>query len=128
MVTYDNPLDNVTDLAHHFFSRCLKAEVVPYVVTKKTVFKWQEGFWVRMKEVFDENYRQDYLDAGLLDGCGEGPLPAVSRVVSTRLLSPVLVVPDVQGESCSISSLTRQPCRCARAAFPLSASAAARGA
>jgi hypothetical protein len=25
VVTYHNPLDNVTDLAHHFFSRCLKA-------------------------------------------------------------------------------------------------------
>ena len=75
-------LAQVPDLAHHFFSRCLKAEVVPYVVTKKTVFKWQEGFWVRMKEVFDENYRQDYLDAGLLDGCGEGLLLAVSRVGS----------------------------------------------
>lgn len=44
-VTYHNPLDNVTDLGHHFFSRCLEAKVVPYVVTKKTVFKWQEGFW-----------------------------------------------------------------------------------
>ena len=98
VVTYDNPLDNVTDLAHHFFSRCLKAEVVPYVVTKKTVFKWQEGFWVRMKEVFDEHYRQDYLDAGLLDGCGEGPLLAVARV-STRLLSPVLAVRTCRGRA-----------------------------
>ena len=118
-MTYDNPLDNVTDLAHHFFSRCLKAEVVPYVVTKKTVFKWQEGFWVRMKEVFDENYRQDYLDAGLLDGCGEGLLLAVSRVGSRAGSSYWCWWCGVQGESCSISSLTRQPCRCARAAFPL---------
>ena len=69
VVTYDNPLDNVTDLAHHFFKRCLEAEVVPYVVTKKTVFKWQEGFWVKMKDCFDEHYKQQYLDAGLLDGC-----------------------------------------------------------
>jgi hypothetical protein len=38
-----NPLDNVPDLAHHFFQRCLEAKVFPYVVTKKTVFKWQEG-------------------------------------------------------------------------------------
>ena len=45
VVTYHNPLDNVHDLAHHFFSRCLAAKIVPYVVTKKTVFKWQEGFW-----------------------------------------------------------------------------------
>lgn len=42
VVTYDNPLDNVPDLAHHFFGRCLEADIVPYVVTKKTVFKWQE--------------------------------------------------------------------------------------
>lgn len=26
-------------------SRCLEAEVTPYVVTKKTVFKWQDAFW-----------------------------------------------------------------------------------
>ena len=64
VVTYDNPLDNVTDLAHHFFKRCLEAEVVPYVVTKKTVFKWQEGFWVKMKDCFDEHYKQQY------DACG----------------------------------------------------------
>jgi len=70
VVVYDNPLDNVKELAHHFFKRCLDAEVVPYVVTKKTVFKWQEGFWVEMKTVFDEHYKQSYLDAGLLDGCG----------------------------------------------------------
>ena len=57
VVTYHNPLDNVSDLAHHFFTRCLAAEVTPYVVTKKTVFKWQEGFWQAMKAVFDEHYK-----------------------------------------------------------------------
>lgn len=45
VVTYTNPIDPVADLAHHFFARCLEANVVPYVVTKKTVFKWQEPFW-----------------------------------------------------------------------------------
>ena len=74
VVTYHNPLDNVPDLAHHFFTRCLAANVKPYVVTKKTVFKWQEGFWLAMKEVFDTHYRQKYRDAGLLDHCG-GELP-----------------------------------------------------
>lgn len=34
------------DLAHHFFARCLEAKVVPYVVTKKTVFKWQVGLFI----------------------------------------------------------------------------------
>eukprot|EP00501_MAST-03F_sp_TOSAG23-6_P002004 GSMAST32.ASY1.ANO1.2089.1 assembled CDS len=70
VVSYDNPLDNVTDLAHHFFSRCLEADdgagVVPYVVTKKTVFKWQEGFWVAMKEVFDKDYKDKFSAKGLL--------------------------------------------------------------
>jgi len=70
VVTYHNPLDNVTDLAHHFFSRCLVANVVPYVVTKKTVFKWQEGFWQRMLEVFNADYKEAYTEAGLLAGTG----------------------------------------------------------
>ena len=70
VVTYHNPLDNVEDLAHHFFSRCLEAKVTPYVVTKKTVFKWQEGFWQIMLNVFNDNYKQGFADAGLLDGCG----------------------------------------------------------
>lgn len=55
VVTYHNPLDNVEDLAHHFFSRCLKGGIVPYVVTKKTVFKWQEVLadilYVNIKEL-----------------------------------------------------------------------------
>lgn len=66
VVTYHNPLDNVYDMAHHFFARCLEARVVPYVVTKKTVFKWQEGFWTIMKKVFDEHYKQRYIDSGLI--------------------------------------------------------------
>ena len=52
-VVYHNPLDNVAALADHFFSRTLKAGVTPYVVTKKTVFKWQEGFWTKMHSVFE---------------------------------------------------------------------------
>jgi isocitrate dehydrogenase len=70
VVCYDNPLDNVADLAHVFFQRCLEGHIVPYVVTKKTVFKWQEGFWVTMKEVFDAEYKKKFLDAGLLTSAG----------------------------------------------------------
>lgn len=66
VVTYHNPLDNVDSMAHIFFSRCLEAKVVPYVVTKKTVFKWQEGFWQIMKDVFDEHYKQQYIDSGII--------------------------------------------------------------
>jgi len=71
-VVYHNPYDNVPDLAHIFFKRCLEQRVVPYVVTKKTVFKWQEFFWLKMKTVFDEHYKQEFLAAGLLP---DGELP-----------------------------------------------------
>ena len=70
IVTYSNPLDGVTDLAHIFFARCLENDCTPYIVTKKTVFKWQEGFWVRCKEVFDSEYKEQFQAAGLLDKCG----------------------------------------------------------
>ena len=43
-----------------------QTHVTPYVVTKKTVFKWQEHFWQSMKEVFDEHYREQFTAAGLL--------------------------------------------------------------
>jgi isocitrate dehydrogenase len=65
-VTYHNPLDNVPELAHHFFGRCLAANVVPYVVTKKTVFKWQEDFWSIHKEIFDSTYREKFMETGLI--------------------------------------------------------------
>jgi isocitrate dehydrogenase len=70
VVTYSNPLDNVVDLAHHFFNRCLDGNVTPYVVTKKTVFKWQEGFWVTMNDVFQKHYKEQFKTKGLLEKCG----------------------------------------------------------
>merc|ERR1712110_986190 len=70
VVTYDNPLDNVDDLGHVFFNRCLDGDIVPYVVTKKTVFKWQEGFWQTMKTVFDAEYKQKFAEKGLLKSTG----------------------------------------------------------
>ena len=66
VVLYNNPYDNVPDMAHHFFSRCLAAKVVPYIVTKKTVFKWQEPFWSAMKKVFDESYKEAFIKAGIM--------------------------------------------------------------
>ena len=86
VVTYDNPLDNVHDLAHHFFSRCLKARVIPYVVTKKTVFKWQEGFWNTMKKVFDKHYRQSFRDIGLLDTVGGELTHLISDAATMQLV------------------------------------------
>ncbi len=69
-VTYHNPLDNVPDLARVFFERCLEKRVTPYVVSKKTVFKWQEPFWQRMKLVFDKEYKARFRSAGLLRTTG----------------------------------------------------------
>ena len=66
VVAYHNPLDNVTHLARIFFGRCLDAGIVPYVVTKKTVFKWQEPFWESMKTVFDAEFKQKFYDKGVM--------------------------------------------------------------
>lgn len=65
-VMYHNPYDNLEQLAHHFFQRALAANAVPYVVTKKTVFKWQEPFWQTMKDVFDAHYKKQFAEKGLL--------------------------------------------------------------
>ena len=59
-VVYHNPYDNVEELARIFFQRCLDAGITPYVVTKKTVFKWQEGFWETMKKVFDADFKEKF--------------------------------------------------------------------
>lgn len=66
-VVYHNPLDNVESLAEIFFDRCLKQNVTPYVVTKKTVFKWQEGFWRSMEKVFNDKYIEKFRSKGLLE-------------------------------------------------------------
>lgn len=69
-VFYHNPYDNVKAMARHFFGRCLEAQVTPYVVTKKTVFKWQETFWQHMKIVFDAEFKTRFAAAGLLNKSG----------------------------------------------------------
>lgn len=69
-VMYHNPYDNLEKLAHHFFSRSLNAGATPYVVTKKTVFKWQEPFWQKMSDVFDQHYKKKFADKGLLEYTG----------------------------------------------------------
>lgn len=86
VVTYDNPLDNVRDLGEHFFSRCLKARVTPYVVTKKTVFKWQSEFWTRLKDLFDEKYRDRFREAGLLDSTGGELRHLISDAATMQLI------------------------------------------
>ncbi|KAL7543489.1 hypothetical protein ACHAXR_012773 [Thalassiosira sp. AJA248-18] len=85
-VVYHNPYDNVRELAHLFFKRCLEHEVTPYIVTKKTVFKWQEGFWATMKKVFDDTYKDDFLKAGLLDRSGGELTHLISDAATMQLI------------------------------------------
>lgn len=85
-VVYDNPYDNVHDLAHFFFNRCLTENVVPYVVTKKTVFKWQEGFWSTMKQIFDEHYKERFISAGLLETTGGELCHLISDAATMQLV------------------------------------------
>lgn len=85
-VVYHNPYDNVRDLAHLFFKRCLDAKVTPYIVTKKTVFKWQEGFWATMKKVFDESYKDEFLKEGLLDRSGGDLQHLISDAATMQLI------------------------------------------
>ena len=86
VVVYHNPYDNVGELAHLFFQRCLDASITPYVVTKKTVFKWQEGFWAVMKKVFDESYKDKFAARGLLDKCGGELQHLISDAATMQLI------------------------------------------
>lgn len=91
VVTYHNPLDNVGALAVNFFSRCLEFSCTPYVVTKKTVFKWQEGFWRIMKEV--KKYIRgscNYFCSGGCNFCSSGV--SHRRNYSRQFRNPVLIL------------------------------------
>jgi isocitrate dehydrogenase len=86
VVVYHNPYDNVAALAHLFFKRCLEANITPYVVTKKTVFKWQEAFWATMKSIFDKDYKVDFKKKGLLDKCGGELTHLISDAATMQLI------------------------------------------
>lgn len=86
VVVYHNPYDNVSPLAHLFFKRCLAGGITPYVVTKKTVFKWQEGFWATMKEIFDAEYKEQFASKGLLDKCGGELQHLISDAATMQLI------------------------------------------
>jgi isocitrate dehydrogenase len=91
-VFYHNPYDNVSLMAHHFFKRCLEGNATPYIVTKKTVFKWQEDFWQICRKVFNEHYKKDFAAKGLLTGSG----PANCRGELQHFLSDVATMKLVQ--------------------------------
>mmetsp|Transcript_58790 Transcript_58790/g.70113 ORF Transcript_58790/g.70113 Transcript_58790/m.70113 type:complete len:541 (-) Transcript_58790:168-1790(-) len=85
-VVYHNPYDNIEDLAHIFYQRCLQVGVTPYVVTKKTVFKWQEGYWATMKSVFDEQYKEEFVKRGLMERCGGELQHLISDAATMQLI------------------------------------------
>jgi len=86
VVVYHNPYDNVKPLAHLFFKRCFAANITPYIVTKKTVFKWQEGFWATMKEIFDRDYKEEFVKAGLMEKCGGELQHLISDAATMQLI------------------------------------------
>lgn len=86
-VLYDNPLASMHNLAHHFFSRALKAKVTPYVVSKKTVFKFEEPFWERLRDVFDAEYKDKFEKAGLLKATGGKLQHLISDAATMKLVS-----------------------------------------
>lgn len=73
-------------LAHLFFQRCLDADITPYIVTKKTVFKWQEGFWATMKDVFDKDYKEKFQAKGLLERSGGDLQHLISDAATMQLI------------------------------------------
>jgi isocitrate dehydrogenase len=44
--------------------------VTPFVVTKKTVFKWQEEMWQKMRDVFNKDYKDKFNAAGTIEKTG----------------------------------------------------------
>lgn len=87
VVTYHNPYDNIEDFGQHFFSRCLAAEVTPYVVSKRTVFKWQEEYWQKMKEIFNANFKDKFNAKKLLENSGGELRHIISDDAAMKLVS-----------------------------------------
>lgn len=86
VVVYHNPYDNIESLAHLFFKRCLESKITPYIVTKKTVFKWQEPFWANMLKVFNEHYKEDFVKAGIMEECGGELQHLISDAATMKLI------------------------------------------
>lgn len=86
-VTYHNPYDNIEDFGNHFFSRCLEAGVLPCVVSKRTVFKWQEDYWQKMKAIFEKNFKAKFNEKKLLENSGGELKHLISDDAAMKLVS-----------------------------------------
>ena len=87
VVTYHNPYDNIIDFGRHFFSRTLEAGVMPCVVSKRTVFKWQEYYWQRMKAIFDAEFKAKFNAKKLLENSGGELRHIISDDAAMKLVS-----------------------------------------
>ena len=67
VVTYINDYNNLPLLAANFFQRCIDNGCKPFVVTKKTVFKWQEPFYDIIAKVFEKDWRGKIEAAKLVE-------------------------------------------------------------
>ncbi len=86
-VTYHNPYDNIHDFGAHFFGRCLEANITPYVVSKRTVFKWQEDYWQIMKSIFEKNFKDKFNAKKLLETSGGELRHIISDDAAMKLVS-----------------------------------------
>jgi len=68
-----------------FFLDALMRRLFHILLQKKTVFKWQEEFWQKMKKVFDSHYKKKFNEAGLLKDCGGELQHYLSDVASMKL-------------------------------------------
>jgi isocitrate dehydrogenase len=109
VVVYHNPYDNVVELAHLFFQRCLEQNVTPYIVTKKTVFKWQETFWSTMKDIFDAEYKEEFEKRGLLERSNGDLQHLISDAATMQLIRWTdggfgMAAHNYDGDMCTFSS------------------------
>ncbi len=113
------------------------AGVTPYVVTKKTVFKWQETFWQKMRcgsafvavaccvvsvilagwlhsTVFDEHYREKFRTKGLLKRTGGELCHFLSDVASMQVRDPCTVQHRFRAGNTPPRSVKHKPCNIAK--------------
>ena len=69
-MVYHNPLDNVEALAHHFFSRTLKAGSHALRGDEEDGLQVAGALLGHPQEGFDENYKAKFLEKGLLENTG----------------------------------------------------------
>jgi len=55
-------------------------------VSKRTVFRWQDFFFTCMKEIFDKEYKEKFLEKGLLARSGGELQHLISDAATMQLI------------------------------------------